>query len=303
MAVGEVSKKIKEALIGIVKEPKDVLTETIEATREIAAITLRGGKRRRKETSRQVAEEIVVGAIEAGSEAGANLNSVAKGAVIGAMEGVSEVTEVNEDVISDTAKAALAGTSKAGGNVVTVARRIIEGAIEAADRTGFKAEDAASAAATGLLRAAEEISTTAVDTVTKVISGTISGIRIALGVPYRKAVILVIDSNHSDLELISQHLEQEGYDTLAVASLAELDEVIVGKKKISLALIDLSGFDQFIWERCEKLHKAKIPFIVISPQRSPTIQRDSMKHGASGLLVKPIGVKDLIEYIHTLLGD
>ncbi len=303
MVVGEVSRRIKEALIGLVKEPKDVLTETIEATREIAVITLRGGKRRRKETSRQVAEEIVEGAIEAGSEAGANLNSVAKGAVIGAMQGVSEVTEVNEEVISDTAKAALISTSKAGGDMVTVARRIIEGAIEAADRAGFKAEDAASAAAAGLLRAAEGIGTTAVETVTKVISGTISGVRIALGVPYRKPVILVIDSNHSDLELISQHLGQEGYDTLAATSLAELDEVIAGKKKIALALIDMSGFDQFIWERCEELRKAKVPFIVISPQRSPAIQRDSMKHGASGLLVKPVGVKDLMEYIHTLLGD
>lgn len=303
MVVGEVSRRIKEALLGLVREPKDVLTETIEATREIAVITLRGGKRRRKVTSRQVAEEIVGGAIEAGSEAGANLNSVAKGAVIGAMQGVSEVTKVNEEVISDTAKAALVSTSKAGGDIVTVARRVIEGAIEAADRAGFKAEDAAAAAAAGLLRAAEEIGTTAVDTVTKVISGTISGVRIALGVPYRKPVILIIDNNRSDQELISQHLGQEGYDTLAAASLAELDKALSGKRKIALALIDLSGFDQFIWERCAELRKTKIPFIVISPQRSPTIQRDSMRCGASGLLVKPVGVKELIEYIHTLLGD
>ncbi len=303
MVVGEVSRRIKEALLGLVREPKDVLTETIEATREIAVITLRGGKRRRKVTSRQVAEEIVGGAIEAGSEAGANLNSVAKGAVIGAMQGVSEVTKVNEEVISDTAKAALVSTSKAGGDMVTVARRVIEGAIEAADRAGFKAEDAAAAAAAGLLRAAEEIGTTAVDTVTKVISGTISGVRIALGVPYRKPVILIIDNNRSDQELISQHLGQEGYDTLAATSLAELDKALSGKKKIALALIDLSGFDQFIWERCAELRKIKIPFIVISPQRSPTIQRDSMRCGASGLLVKPVGVKELIEYIHTLLGD
>jgi hypothetical protein len=28
-----------------------------------------------------------------------------------------------------------------------------------------------------------------------------------------------------------------------------------------------------------------------------------MKHGASGLLVKPVGIKDLVEYVHTLLGD
>jgi hypothetical protein len=28
-----------------------------------------------------------------------------------------------------------------------------------------------------------------------------------------------------------------------------------------------------------------------------------MKHGASGLLVKPLGIKELVEYIHTLLGE
>jgi len=61
--------------------------------------------------------------------------------------------------------------------------------------------------------------------------------------------------------------------------------------------------DQRIWERCDRLRKARIPFIVISPQRSPLIQKDSMKHGASGLLVKPLGIKELMEYIHTLLGE
>ncbi len=303
MVVRKVRKRIRGALVELVKEPREVLTDTLEATREIAMITLRGGKRRRKGTSRQVAEEVVEGAIEAGSEAGADLNSVTKGAVIGAMQGVSEVTKVNENVISDTAKAALLGTSKAGGNVVTAARRIVEGAIEASDRVGFKAEDAAAAAAAGLLEAAEQISTTAVDTVTKVISGTISGVRIALRIPTRKSIILALDSNQTNLELLSQQLIKEGYETISVASLEELDHAIRERKKIALGLIDISGLDQRIWERCEALREAKIPFIVISPQRSPLIQRDSMKHGASGLLVKPLGMRELMEYIHTLLGE
>lgn len=118
-----------------------------------------------------------------------------------------------------------------------------------------------------------------------------------------KPVILSVGSNRTNLELISQQLGSEGYEPLAAASLEELDEVIKGKEKPALSLVDLSGFDQRIWARCEGLRKAKVPFIVISPQRSPTIQRDSMKHGASSLLVKPIGIKALMEYIHTLLGD
>jgi len=118
-----------------------------------------------------------------------------------------------------------------------------------------------------------------------------------------KSIILVVDSNCSNLELLSQQLGQAGYQTLAAASLEELDQAIQGEEKIALSLIDMSGFDQHIWEHCEELHKAKIPFIVISPRRSPTIQRHSMKYGASGLLVKPLDFKDLLEYIHTVLGD
>ncbi len=118
-----------------------------------------------------------------------------------------------------------------------------------------------------------------------------------------KNVVLVIDSNRTNLDLLSQQLGKEGFDTVGITSLEELDIVIQEKKDIALALIDLSGFDKFIWERCDVLHKEQIPFIVIAPQRSPITQRDSIKHGASSLLVKPIGIKELIEHINTLVGD
>jgi DNA-binding response OmpR family regulator len=118
-----------------------------------------------------------------------------------------------------------------------------------------------------------------------------------------ESIILVVDSNRGNQELVSQQLGQAGYQTLTAASLEELDQAIQGKEKIALSLIDVSGFDRRIWERCEELHKAKTPFIVISARRSPTIQRHSMKHGTSGLLVKPLDFKDLLEYIHTVLGN
>jgi len=118
-----------------------------------------------------------------------------------------------------------------------------------------------------------------------------------------KSIVLVVDSNRSNQELLSHQLGQAGYQILTAASLEELDQAIQEKEKIALSLIDVAGFDRHIWERCEELHKAKTPFIVISAQRSPTIQRHSIKHGASGLLVKPLDFKDLLEYIHTVLGD
>jgi DNA-binding response OmpR family regulator len=117
-----------------------------------------------------------------------------------------------------------------------------------------------------------------------------------------KSIILIVDSNRSNLGFLSQQFGQAGYDTLTAASLEELDQVIQGEEKIALSLIDISGFDHQIWERCEELSKAKTPYIVISPQRSPAVQRESMEHGASGLLVKPLDFADLMEHVQAVLG-
>ncbi len=118
-----------------------------------------------------------------------------------------------------------------------------------------------------------------------------------------KPVVLLLDTNRSTLEALAQELGQEAYEVIGATSLDELDHVLQGEAKFALVVIDLSGFDESIWERCDRMHAAKIPFIIIAPQRSPVIQRNSMKHDASGLLVKPLTVKELVEHIHAALGD
>jgi DNA-binding response OmpR family regulator len=118
-----------------------------------------------------------------------------------------------------------------------------------------------------------------------------------------RPVILAVGSNRTNLDLLSQQLLRAGYEIIKAASLEDLSSALKMNNNISLSLVDVSGFDQSIWSYCEELRTSKIPFIVISPQRSHIIQRDSMKHGASALLVKPLGVKELLEFIHTLLGD
>jgi DNA-binding response OmpR family regulator len=115
--------------------------------------------------------------------------------------------------------------------------------------------------------------------------------------------ILIVDNNRGELEQLALQLKEEGYVTVGASSLEEIDSAIKGEEDIKLAMLDLTGFDENIWERCDKLHEAKIPYIVITPQRSPVVQRESMKRGVSGLLVKPLGVRELIEHIHAALGD
>jgi DNA-binding response OmpR family regulator len=116
-------------------------------------------------------------------------------------------------------------------------------------------------------------------------------------------MVLIVDTNRSDAETLAKELEQEGYETIIATSLEEIDKLLQSQENIELAVIDISGFKEGVWDSCSQMHEFKIPYIVIAPQRSPSVQRDSMERGASGLLVKPVATRELIEYIHTALGD
>lgn len=116
-------------------------------------------------------------------------------------------------------------------------------------------------------------------------------------------LILIVDNNRTELEQLVGEVGTESYTAVGAASLEEMDAAMAEKRGVALVVLDITGFDESIWERCERLHQAGIPFAIIAPQRSPGILRDSMKYGASCLLIKPVGIKELVEYIHTILGD
>ena len=117
------------------------------------------------------------------------------------------------------------------------------------------------------------------------------------------AVILAVDRNHRNLELLSQFLVREGYQTRPAATLEEFDQALAEANGIGLALVDIAGFDRAIWERCEELRHHKIPFLVLSPRQSAAIQQASLTHGARGVLIKPLVVRELLGLIRSLLEE
>jgi CheY-like chemotaxis protein len=303
MPVGKVSKRIRGVLTRQVKGAADVVGATVEITREITSSTLRSVKGRKAEAPR-VAGDTIEGAVKAGSEAGMDLGAVAKGAVIGVVQGVGDVTRVTAGTISDAAAAAVRAAGEVGGDVALVARKAVEGAIEAGKEANLKAGEAASAGAAGALGAASELGEAVAGAVAKALSGTISGVRVVLERPFRKPEILLASANRRDLELLGQQLDNEGYRVHTAASRKELDRILQAKVgRILIALIDVSDFDQEIWEYCGQLRKGGIPFLVITGKRGPTIQRESVNCGASGVLLKPIAVKELVEHMRGLLGE
>jgi DNA-binding response OmpR family regulator len=117
------------------------------------------------------------------------------------------------------------------------------------------------------------------------------------------SVILAVDRNHRNLELLSQFLGREGYQTRPAATLEEFDQALADAIGIGLALVDIAGFDRAIWERCEELRHHKIPFLVLSPRQSAAIQQASLTHGARGVLIKPLVVRELLGLIRSLLEE
>jgi DNA-binding NtrC family response regulator len=117
-----------------------------------------------------------------------------------------------------------------------------------------------------------------------------------------KEVILTAVSDPAQLEVLRTQLGKEGYDVVTAANLPELIKTIEKEGKISLAVVDVSTFDDSVWKELEELNKSGIPFFVISPERGPSTRSEILKHGASGLFSKGLRIKDLMEYIHTLLG-
>lgn len=118
--------------------------------------------------------------------------------------------------------------------------------------------------------------------------------------------ILTLDRNQRNLDLLSQFLVKAGYKTLPVVSLPELDQFLnsydPSTEIVSLALVDISGFGGQIWQYCAQLHTNNIPLLIISPKQSAALQQESLTHGAHGMLVKPLVVKDLLKIVATLVN-
>ncbi len=114
--------------------------------------------------------------------------------------------------------------------------------------------------------------------------------------------ILVVDKSPRNLALLSSFLEREGFLVSLAQSYEALDGALCQSTAPQLAVIDLSGFDLSIWERCEQLRQAGIPIIMVSPVQSAALIQQSRMHGARAVLTRPVVMRHLLGLIRSLLG-
>jgi DNA-binding response OmpR family regulator len=118
-----------------------------------------------------------------------------------------------------------------------------------------------------------------------------------------KAAILLVNRNQRNLELLAEFLGKEGYALYTASSLEEFDQALAEENDVGVALVDITGFDQSIWQRCEQLRSRKKAFLVVSPRQSAAIQQASLSHGAKGVMIKPLAVQELMGLIKSMLEE
>lgn len=116
-----------------------------------------------------------------------------------------------------------------------------------------------------------------------------------------KGRILLVDKNRRNLELLSAFVGQLGYTGVPFDDPVMLREALEVDDRFDLALLDISGFDAGIWQICELLRTLKIRLLLISARQSQSLQTEGMKHGVSGILIKPLIMRELTGLINGMI--
>ncbi len=115
--------------------------------------------------------------------------------------------------------------------------------------------------------------------------------------------ILVVANHEKNLELLAGFLDKQGYQATTASSITELDQVLNQGNGVDMALIDVSGFDHSIWDRCEKIRNEGLPFFIISPRKSKRAKEKSLSEGARDVLTKPLEKERLLKLVKVMLGE
>lgn len=110
-------------------------------------------------------------------------------------------------------------------------------------------------------------------------------------------------SNPQNLDIMSEFIAKLGYTPVKANSLTQFNSTVDMKQELGLALVDLTGFDRSVWDVCSRLHEMNVPMLVISQKHNAAFERESIGRGASGLLVKPLVMRELSALIEKMMSQ
>lgn len=110
--------------------------------------------------------------------------------------------------------------------------------------------------------------------------------------------LLIVGCNPKNQELLAAFIARLGYASVRADTLTELAQILDNEEPLRFALVDISGFNQEIWDLCARLHARDIPLLVISPRQSAAVRKLGYEHGAQTVMEKPLAMRELADAIH-----
>jgi DNA-binding response OmpR family regulator len=115
--------------------------------------------------------------------------------------------------------------------------------------------------------------------------------------------ILVVEHNEKNADLISKALDKFGFECNPANDYQAVDVALSSSNSYDIILMDISGFDTEIWERCKKIHQLNIPLLIMSAKPSAALQQHGLRYGARGIIAKPVILNDFVKLIYSLIND
>ena len=120
------------------------------------------------------------------------------------------------------------------------------------------------------------------------------------------ATILIVDDSPTELHLFQNMLEKGGFDTLVADSGEEgVRQAEASRPDCILMDVVMPGMNGFQATRkiTQDPRTSNIPVIMITTKDQETDKIWGMRQGAVEYIVKPIGQKDLVAKINSVMGD
>lgn len=120
----------------------------------------------------------------------------------------------------------------------------------------------------------------------------------------QKRLALVVEDDPTLQRSVASHLEDDGFEVLAVAN---YDSAVrrLQERKPAVVLVDLGLPSESGYELCEHIRKQKtllsVPILVMSERYFPEDMAHAEEAGANAFLKKPFTMKQLSKYVAALL--
>ncbi len=123
---------------------------------------------------------------------------------------------------------------------------------------------------------------------------------------HRNRLIMVVDDSMTVRRLVTQALEEAGFQVMAAENGKQAMELIEQRRPdLIVSDIDMPVMNGI--DFCKKIHAnpdlAVIPFVIMSANSDRAVMRQLLQWGAAGYLVKPFNLDQIVITVEKLLSD